>query len=128
MVGGRLSFCGVKAFGSLQNKELSSSPVAVVKYSDTEAEEDDSYDKVNELLSDDFQIRDIAGEDIEFYDIQDEDLSQYDRMNSHYYDSAYNDYGNEEANYYYDNSMEEMFNKKKQNLEMSFHSEGVDIK
>ena len=92
------------------------------------AEEDDSYDKVNELLSDDFQIRDIAGEDIEFYDIQDEDLSQYDRMNSHYYDSAYNDYGNEEANYYYDNSMEEMFNQKKENLEMSFHSEGVDIK
>ena len=91
------------------------------------AEEDDSYDEVNELMSDDFQIRDIAGEDVEFYDIQDDDLSQYDRMNSYGYDNGY--YSDEEdAQYYYNDSIKEIFNQKKEELEMYFRSEGVDIK
>ena len=37
VVGGRLSLCGVKAFGSVQNKELSSSPVVAAEYQDTPA-------------------------------------------------------------------------------------------
>jgi hypothetical protein len=91
------------------------------------SEEEDDYDEINKQLSSDLQISDIVRDDIEFKNLDDPDLSIYDSLGGYYYEpDVYID--DEEPGYYYDNSIEEMFNQKKDDLEIKFSGEGLDIK